>query len=576
MSGLSTLALLASAWLAPTSPPQETVAPPSRKLIVKGAQAKELDALLQRAVAFGYSGAVYVSKKGKPILLKGYGTADPLTGAACTPETLFDIASATKQITAAAILHLEEDGKLSREDSIAEHLPGVPKSCEDITIDHLLTHTSGFPRSAIGGEGDDLETAVRAYLASHRSAPPGEQYEYWNGGYALLAGIVQQASGQNFEDYVRDELFTPAKLLQTDFIETARVDPSFLSRTLEPGNKLTTEYIKGWGYRGMGGVLSSAADLGLWVEEVFHGGRVVSKKMRKLLVQAELQDYARGWRVGSSPTGQNFIGHGGDAPGFHTEIRYFPNEELILILLTNVDGLAYPLTGALEAALFENQAFQAPPELLDWKGDEQAAWLGDWASDGGERIRLGADGQALKLSRATPGVNALFDGSLATSFAAETALAIEIVLGLAAGDPAPLDAVLAARIPKSWPRMLIDQVIPEYVQVRGKVLGAVFAGASKASNSAVTIWLDVEHERGHWPVELQFLEGRLGRLDWETKSMPKAKKFAQVEKSKCVHFDFSYARERPELELVKAKSGQPARLILRKGSLEMTLQAVEP
>lgn len=572
MLGISAVALIAGFSFAVPEACQEVVAPPARKAIVKGAQAKELDAALQRAVAFGFSGAVYVSKKGKPILLQGYGIADPISGAPCTPETLFDIASASKQITAAAILKLEEKRKLSREDLISEYLPGVPKSCDDITIDHLLTHTSGMPRSATGGRGDDLKEAVSAYLSARRPFRAGEQFAYWNGGYALLAGIVEEVSGRSFEDYVREALFEPAKLQHTDFIETARVDPSLLARTMEPGHQLTTDYIQGWGYRGMGGVLTSAADLGLWVEEVFHGGRVVSKKMRKLLVRPELQGYARGWRTGNSPTGQNFIGHGGDAPGFHTDIRYFPDEEYILILITNVDGLAYPMTGALESILFENRAFSAPPELLAWEESEQAAWLGTWQCSSGERLKLEAAGESLAVTQITPQASAVIQGNAGVDLGAEVAKATEIVLALAEGDHRPMQDVLAAHVPASWPRMMVRTILPPHLQVRGKILSASCMGAKKDGDELVTVWLDVQHEKGSWPVEMQFRGGRLSILDWETESEPKPFRFAQVAAGKCVHFAFSFARTLPELSLLAAEDPSQARLLLKHGEHELAFQ----
>jgi CubicO group peptidase (beta-lactamase class C family) len=173
--------------------------------------AKEIDAFLARCERFGFSGSVLVVRKGKVLLRHGYGLADRETGARITEDTLFEIASSTKPFTACAVLKLAEAGKLSLDDPIGKHLPGVPDDKQAITIRHLLAHTSGMPRAA-GGGGDDPAAAAKAYLSAPAARKPGEAFEYWNGGYALLAALVERASGRSFMDYCRENLFRPAGL----------------------------------------------------------------------------------------------------------------------------------------------------------------------------------------------------------------------------------------------------------------------------------------------------------------------------------------------------------------------------
>lgn len=506
------------------------------------------------------------------MLIEGYGLADPTTGVPCSSETLFDIASAAKQVTAAAILTLVESGELALDDPIAKYLPGVPSHADKMTIDHLLTHTTGMPRSAGGGHGDDLEAAVRAYFSERPTRPPGEQFEYWNGGYALLAGIVEQVSGQVFEDYVQEQLFQPAGLLHTDFIETARVDPARLARTREPGHKLTTDYIKGWGYRGMGGVLTSAHDLGLWAEEVFRGKSVISNQVRKQLFEPALQGYARGWRVGQSPTGQQCMQHGGSSPGFQTELRYFPDEDLILIVLTNVEGVAYPVAGLLEAALHENQAFTAPPELIAWKERDRERWVGEWVTVEGDRLVLQPTKHGLAVRRASPKIQAVMQqaaGGIAAEWEIEKAR--EVVLALAQGDAEPLEEVLMEGIPIHWPQQVARDILPGHYPERGKIQGVELLGSSRLSGGRVIVWLDVEHEKGRWPVEIRFTGKKLHFLDWETQSMPKSMLFAPTEKNLCQHFAFRYERSPSELELIPGKGKKPSTLVVRGGRTELEL-----
>jgi len=563
--------LFAPAWTfiaaialhAPAFDRQEADFPKPRPAVVKGAQGKSLDALVRNYEAFGFSGSVYVSKKGKPILLQGYGVADSVRGTACTPETLFDIASASKQVTATAILLLESEGKLELSDSISKHLPGVPEHSKKVTIDHLLTHTSGYPRSAAGGGGHQLEAAVRGYLNAQPVRRPGAGYEYWNGGYALLAAIVEQVSGQQFEYYVRDELFGPAGLKNSDFIETERVSSSNLARSHENGAKLTTDYIKGWGYRGMGGVLTSAADLGLWVDQVPFGKKVLKKKSRALLLRPELQGYARGWRVTSSPLGNQVIEHGGSSPGFNTEMKHFPNDGYTIIVIANVEGIARELAMGLEATLYKSKAIALPPEVVAWKGGAQQEWLGLWRNEAGLEVELVANGSSLEVARASRELRGLLSGQESGgSFDWECERAREVILALGKGDPSVLQQVLASHVPASWPQRIVEMILPPHLEARGAIQSVQAVAAARASNDVVTVWLEVQHEKGMWPVEIQFRHRKLGILDWETKSAPKAIRFAHVGKGLCLHYNFKREENRPRLELDAKKSGSKE-LVLR-------------
>src|SRR5436309_2315987 len=185
-----------AAWLVLAILPSGSGAPPSgigggdsSPTIVEAGAGAKLDAYVARCASFGWSGTVLVARAGKVLLQKGYG--DVSAGVASTPDTLYDLASLSKQITAAAVLRLAMQKKLDLDDPIAKHLAGVPPEHRDITIRHLLTHTSGFPRMGPGGGGPDLAKAVTRYLSGKTTSKPGRRFEYWNGGYALLAAIVE-------------------------------------------------------------------------------------------------------------------------------------------------------------------------------------------------------------------------------------------------------------------------------------------------------------------------------------------------------------------------------------------------
>jgi CubicO group peptidase (beta-lactamase class C family) len=134
-----------------------------------------------------------------------------------TPASAFHVASMTKGFTAAAILRLQEEGKLGVRDSVARFFPDAPPDKRAITIHQLLTHTAGFPRAWAGADVADRDAAARAILARPLDRAPGTGFGYVDDDYELLAAIVEVASGTTWERYVERELLRPAGLAHTGF-----------------------------------------------------------------------------------------------------------------------------------------------------------------------------------------------------------------------------------------------------------------------------------------------------------------------------------------------------------------------
>ena len=188
----------------------------------RAARADRLSAELHRhltntAADSGFSGAVLVARGGKVVLHEGYGWADLAKTAPVTRETRFYIASITKQFTAAAVLKLEERGRLGLADPVGKHLPGVPPDKAAVTIHQLLTHTSGLGQDYAADGIRDRAEAVRAVLAKPLKSPPGAQFRYSNDGYNLLAVIVEVVSGESYESFLRQNLLRPAGMSRTGF-----------------------------------------------------------------------------------------------------------------------------------------------------------------------------------------------------------------------------------------------------------------------------------------------------------------------------------------------------------------------
>ena len=162
--------------------------------------------------------SVAVIKDGKVIKAEGYGMANVELNVPARPETVYKIGSVSKQFIAAGVLLLVQDGKLSLDDKISKFLEGTPDTWREITVQHLLTHTSGIVREAPGFDPlkiqDDAEVIKTAYNLPLRFAP-GEKWEYCNVGYFSLAEIIRKVSGKPWSDYLSERLFTPLEMNAT-------------------------------------------------------------------------------------------------------------------------------------------------------------------------------------------------------------------------------------------------------------------------------------------------------------------------------------------------------------------------
>lgn len=272
-------------------------------VVVTGALGKELDALCGSTTRFpqGLSGCVLVAQGGKVLLQKGYGVADASkpTPAPMPADALFDWCSVSKQFTAAAVLRLQMQKKLSIDDPIAKHFKDVPKDKAKVTIRHLLNHTSGVgTRSDFGqAEASSKEALVKWFVNGPVVAAPGEKWEYSNAAYFALAALIEMKSGRTWEKYLREELFEPAGMKAARCIgdpdlelERVPLDARGTGQAFEYGNDLT------WGYRGAGGVVATVADMLAW-DRALRGTKVLSEAAKRDFYTAGLSDYALGWEL---------------------------------------------------------------------------------------------------------------------------------------------------------------------------------------------------------------------------------------------------------------------------------------
>ncbi len=244
-----------------------------------GEVGRRIAEFVERADSVGFSGAVLAATRGKVVAAVAVGPADLKGKVPNTPNTLFEIGSATKQFTAAAVLRLVEQGRLRLDDSIARHLSSVPESCRSITVQHLLRHTSGIPGTNSEGGGDDVEKVLPLFLRGGPKHRPGTHWEYWNQGYSLASEIIARAAGKDYTAFCKEALFAAAGMTATRF--TGDDPPRGLTVAVgrssvgPPRSALDHPYGSyGFQYRGMGGVVTNVWDLWRW-DRALRGERVL-------------------------------------------------------------------------------------------------------------------------------------------------------------------------------------------------------------------------------------------------------------------------------------------------------------
>jgi CubicO group peptidase (beta-lactamase class C family) len=314
-------------------------------LAARGASAQSapdpvaIDRLLRAEADSGFSGVVLIAVGDSVLLHRGYGPA----GARPDPASAFWIASMTKGFTAAAVLRLQEQGRLSVRDSIARFFPWAPADKRAITLQQLLVHTSGLVPGHAGEGVARRDAAVRAILDAPLARAPGSAFEYEDDDYELLAAVVEVASGMRWEEYVERELLRPNGLAATGFwCRPRRGVPIPIAAT--DGGHSRCRLTGDWGHRGANGMSSTAADLLRWSRFQAAGGalgpagaaRFTAADAPAVLVRREPPAdvwYAFGSRVfvidGRTAEVTN-LGSGDD--GHTSAVRIFPSGLTIVVL----------------------------------------------------------------------------------------------------------------------------------------------------------------------------------------------------------------------------------------------------
>lgn len=289
--------------------------------------------------------AIAVVKNGKVIKTNGYGIASVEFNAPSTPETVFEIGSVSKQITAAAVLLLVEDGKIDLDEKIPKYLPHTPDAWKDITVRHLLTHTSGVKSyTSLGGFELSKRYTSGDFIKELSLQPldfaPGSAYRYSNSGYSLLGYIIETASGKTYWEFLRTRIFTPLKMNST-----ADRDPQFIIKNRATGYEWKNGRLVGRDYEltdlfSAGAIVSTVSDLAKW--DIALRDETLLKAASKnemwkpfALTSGKESSYGLGWNIAEF-RGQKLLSHGGQTAGFTSNLSRYTDADLDVIVLTNL------------------------------------------------------------------------------------------------------------------------------------------------------------------------------------------------------------------------------------------------
>lgn len=256
--------------------------------IVNGPLGARVDSALRSLEMQGMSGAFLVRKDGAVVVQKGYGLANRSLRTPFTPDIVTQIGSCTKDFTAVAIFQLAERGKLSLDDKITRWFPEAPADKRAITVAQLIDHTAGFEQYS-GGDFNPVtrEQFIAHMMASKLHAAPGAEEHYSNPGYGLLAAIIEESSGQPYDEYLRDNIIKPLGLTRTGFL-LPKFDPARVSHGYSAAgdngiiiDKAHAPDGPWWNLRGNGGMLSTVGEMQQFYDALFDGETLVSFGARR-------------------------------------------------------------------------------------------------------------------------------------------------------------------------------------------------------------------------------------------------------------------------------------------------------
>lgn len=368
-----------------------------------------IDSIFSFATSTTPGCAVGVSQRGRVVVDRAYGLANVERRARLGESSRFDIGSTQKQFTAAAVLLLVEEGRLALTDDIRKHLPELPDYGHMVTVDNLLTHTSGIRdwtgMLPLAPEGTD----VLALIHRQRGLDfvPGEEWSYSTSGFELAKEIVARVSGTSFAEFARTRLFEPLGMTSSAYVPDILQAGPNAARGYEKDGAGWKEYMRLGNRRGGGAIVSTVGDLVRWTDALASGklGRFVTTKIKEpaRLANGRRLRYARGLIVDSTAAGP-LVAHSGGAAGFSTWMGHFSDHHLSVAVACNFDPISATSLARRVADLYlPTPSRPEAAAAADAPGVDVSERAGLYFDERmGEPMRLVVDGGRLRVANGPP------------------------------------------------------------------------------------------------------------------------------------------------------------------------------
>jgi CubicO group peptidase (beta-lactamase class C family) len=294
-----------------------------------------------------FSGAVLIAKDENVLLSKGYGLANREWDIPKTSQTKFLIGSVTKQFTAMGILLLQQQGKLTIQDLVCQYIDDCSDAWKDITIYHLLTHTSGIPDyinnvpnfAATQRQKTSPKQLILGFMEKELSFKPGSQWSYSNSGYVVLGYIINKITNHQYPVFLKEGIFEPLELTNTSYAFDGKVVNQLAQGYISADTKADLFDISE--FYAAGGIYSTVENLHHWNQLLFGGKLVKADTLDAMFKEAvstgqtaPFDQYAFGL-FATNQEGHRVIWHPGGAPGFAAVMAYLPEEKISIVILSN-------------------------------------------------------------------------------------------------------------------------------------------------------------------------------------------------------------------------------------------------
>lgn len=348
------------------------------------ATAQELKKQLHEVMTHSYppgipGGALLVIKDNQVIIEEGFGVTDLDSKKQITPLTNFRMASVSKQFTAFCILTLAHQRKINLHDPVSKYLTSLPSFASKITIQHLLTHSSGLQDyeslipDTVTGQVSDADVLNMIRRSDSLYFQPGSRFRYSNGGYCLLTQIVEKVSGISYPDFIHKFVFEPLEMQHTSIMQKEKTIPDRAYGYHHSNSEWKfADQSSTSATMGDGCVYTSLNDYtkwirSLWSEQLFSFDKG-NNPLQPHIRLSDILDYGYGWFTCKLPNGTRCDFHSGESTGFHNIVFHQPAKKLLIVIFSNSDDERI------------SKAFDGVANILkiEWPGKENGISLFDY------------------------------------------------------------------------------------------------------------------------------------------------------------------------------------------------------